>query len=65
VLCMKGRGREVVAQVAQMIRTYTEECLVFEKFRSDPVSRPTRPKWSKPPEGFAKLNSILLVLTLR
>jgi len=29
---------------------------VFEKFRSDPVPCPTRPKWSKPPEGFAKLN---------
>jgi hypothetical protein len=39
-----------------MIRTYTVEWSVFEKFRSDPVPRPTRPKWSKPPEGFAKLN---------
>jgi hypothetical protein len=29
---------------------------VFEKFRSDSIPRPTRPKWSKPPEGFAKLN---------
>jgi hypothetical protein len=43
----------------------TEKCSVFEKFRSDPVPRPTRPKRSKPPESFAKLNSILPVLTLR
>ena len=43
-------------QLEQMIRTYTEKCSVFEKFRSDPVPRPTRQKWSKPPEGFAKLN---------
>jgi hypothetical protein len=64
VLCVKGRDREVVAQVAQMIRTYTEECSVFEKFKSDPIPRPTRPKQSKPSESFAKFNSILPVLTL-
>jgi len=39
-----------------MVTTYAEECSVFEKIITKPVPRPARPSWSKPPEGFVKIN---------
>ena len=52
----EGEGPRSSSQLALMIRTYAEECSVFEKFRAELISRPTIPVWSKPPEGFVKLN---------
>lgn len=56
--CVVREGERLSSsQLAQIIRTYIEECLVFEKSKpAEAVPHPTKPVWSKPPEGFAKLN---------
>ena len=52
----EGERPKNSTQLAQMVTTYAEECSVFEKIRTTPVPRPARPGWSKPPEGFVKIN---------
>jgi hypothetical protein len=37
----EGEGPRSSSQLAQIVRTYAEECSVFGKFRTDPVHRPT------------------------
>jgi hypothetical protein len=39
----EGKGPRSSSQLGQIIRTYAEECSVFEKIRTGPVHRPTIP----------------------
>ena len=52
----EGEKERSAMQIAQMIKTYAEEFSAGCNSALNPVHRPTTAVWSKPPEGFVKLN---------
>ena len=52
----EGEKERSAMQIAQMIKTYAEEFSAGCNSALNTVHRPTIAVWSKPPEGFVKLN---------